>query len=78
MRGNSPSSTVRLPRMEVFSYGGTSQYTAGGPSACGLASAHAALLVLSLFENASSIQEALDEIQSQEFIEVRLPLTCSM
>lgn len=56
--------------MEVLSYGGTSQYTAGGPSACGLASAHAALLVFTVFENASSIQEAFDEIRSQEFIEV--------
>ena len=64
--------------MEVLSYGGTSQYTAGGPSACGLASVHAALLVLSLFDNTSSIQEALDELRSQEFIEVCLLLTCSM
>lgn len=71
MNGYGPYSTARLPPMEVLSYGGTSQYTAGGPSACGLASAHAALLVLSLFENASSIHEALDELRSQEFMEVR-------
>jgi len=60
--------------MEVLSHGGTSQYTAGGPSACGLASVNAALLVLSLFSDASSTQEALDTIRSQEFVEVR-PLT---
>lgn len=63
--------------MEVFSHGGTSQYTAGGPSACGLASVHAALLVLSLFDNAPSVQDALDEIRSHEFIEVRPLLACS-
>ena len=65
------SNSVQMPPMEIFSYGGTSQYTAGGPSACGLASVHAALLVLSSLENTSSIQEALDVIRRQEFIEVR-------
>jgi hypothetical protein len=70
---NSPDA-IQLPLMEVLSYGGTSQYTAGGPSACGLASVHAALLVLSLFENASSIQEALRSIRSQEFVEVCMHL----
>jgi len=67
---NLPNS-FQLPSMEIFSYDGTSQYTAGGPSACGLASAHAALLVLSLFENTPNIHEALDVVRSQEFIEVR-------
>ena len=61
--------------MEIFSYGGTSQYTAGGPSACGLASVNAALLVLSSCSSAPSIQEALDIIQSQEFVEVSRLLT---
>lgn len=64
--------------MEVFSYDGTSQYTAGGPSACGLASVHAAVLVLSVLDNTPSIYEAADVIRSQEFIEVRLLLNrCS-
>lgn len=57
--------------MEVFSHDGASQYTAGGPSACGLASVHAAALVLSLFDNAPSIHEALNVIRSPDFIEVR-------
>ena len=64
--------------MEVFSYGGTSQYTAGGPSACGLASVNAALLVLSLCSSAPSIQEALDTIRSQEFVEVSQLLTLTV
>ena len=58
------------PPIEGFSYGGTSQYTAGGPSACGLASVNAALLVLSLFRDTSSTQGALDTIRSEEFIAV--------
>ena len=74
MNKGGPSNIGHLPPMEIFSYGGTSQYTAGGPSSCGFASVNAALLVLSLFKNAASTQEALDTIGSQEFIEVR-PLT---
>jgi len=77
MNGSSSSHYVQLPHMEVFSYGGTSQYTAGGPSACGLASVNAAVHVLSLFDNAPSLQEALDDIRSQEFIEVRQLFTKS-
>ena len=61
--------------MEVFSYCGTSQYTEGRPPACGLASVHAALLVLSLLENTSSVHETLDVIRSQKFVEVRPLLT---
>jgi len=75
MNESNSSNAVQLLPMEVLSYGGTSQYTAGGPSACGLASVNAALLVLSLFGNASSTQEALDTIRSQEFVEVRPVLT---
>jgi len=62
---------VQLPFMEVFSYSGTSQYTAGEPSACILASVNAALLVLSLFHNELDTQEALGTIRSQDFVEVR-------
>jgi hypothetical protein len=62
--------------MEVLSYGGTSQYTAGGPSACGLASVNAAFNVLSLFGSAPSTQEALDTVRSQEFVEVRTVTRC--
>ena len=76
MNESGSSNAAHLPPMQVFSYGGTSQYTAGGPSACGLASVNAALLVLSLFGSASSTHEALDIVRSQEFVEVR-PLTCS-
>jgi len=68
---------VYLPSMEVFSYCGTNQYTAGGLSACGLASVNAALLVLSLFCSTSDTQEALDTIRSQDFVEVR-PRTHSL
>lgn len=75
MNGDSSYNAVDFPPMEVLSYGGTSQYTAGGPSACGLASVNAALLVLSHFENVSSIHEGLDAIRSQEFVEVRTLLT---
>ena len=75
MNESSSSNAVQLPPMEIFSYGGTSQYTAGGPSACGLASVNAAALVLSLFSSASSTQEALDTIRSQEFVEVCWLLT---
>ena len=71
MNAGGPSNIGHLPPMDIFSYGGTSQYTAGGPSACGLASVNAALLVLSLLGGAPSTQEALDTIRSQEFVEVR-------
>ena len=77
MDGSSLSNATQLPPMDVFSYGGTSQYTAGGPSACGLASVNAALLVLSLLGSTTSKQEALDTIRSQEFVEVRPRLTRS-
>jgi len=66
---NSADVNQLLP-MEVLSYGGTSQHTTGDPAACGLACVNAALLVLSLLDNPSSIQEALDTIRSREFVEV--------
>jgi len=75
MDESSSSNATQLPPMEIFSYGGTSQYTAGGPSACGLASVNAASLVLSLFSSAPSTQEALDTIRSQGFVQVRRLLT---
>ena len=69
------SITLQPPPMEVLSYGATSEHTAEGHR---LASVNAARLVLSLFDKASSTQEALDAIRSQKFMEVRPPLNwCS-
>ena len=71
MNAGGSSNIAHSPPMEGFSYGGTSQYTSGGPSACGFASVNAALLVLSLFRDTSSTQGALDTIRGEEFISVR-------
>lgn len=55
----------------VKSYGGTSQYSQRGPSACGLASFNAVRTVLEKEGHGTNGADLVREMMSRRFIEVR-------
>ena len=63
-------SNLQRGKRFISTYSGTSQYSIGGPSACGLASMNAVLQVLCLYRKGYQNSEILSLINRQEFHEV--------
>lgn len=70
INSTSPHSAILKGEIFVSTFSGTSQFTAEGFSACGVASFNALREVLSLSQSSNDLNRTLDEINRRSFHEV--------